>query len=155
MPPLLLKENMSNSFNFRNPDPGEVQRINLTAKEKRMQREKYEVLSKLLNSKGKDVDITQSELVFEALNREKMEFEQILKLHPKDAKDAMEQVRIDREFFKEGTHWNPNSKAKWGIKGHVPLCCYYARPPEYWKNKDLINNFFNTFTKFRISTKKI
>lgn len=146
---------MGKNFNLRNPDPGEVKNMYQAAKEKKLQREKYQVLAKLLDGSGKEVDVTKSDLIFEALNREKMDFELLLKLHPQDGKDASEQTKFDRQFFKENTHWNPKSDAKWGIKGHVPCCCYYARPSEYWKNKELVANFFNTFTAFRINTKKI
>ena len=145
---------MKESFNFRSPDEGEVEEIQRQAKQRLYARQKYKVLSQLLSG-SKDVDITISPEIFEALNKERMEFEEILKLHPEQAKDAVRATIEDRRKHDDGKYWNPKSPAKWGCLGHIPPCLYYSRPPEYWKDKAILRNFFNTFSKFRISTKPI
>jgi len=144
---------MDETFNMRNPDPGEVQKIYNEGKRRRELKQKYKVLSELLS--GKDTDITQSNAIFEAVNREKMEFETILNLHPDQVRDTIEQVKIDRSYFSDGKWWNTHSKAKYGIKGHIPMCVYLARPKEYWQDKKVRDNFFNMFPKFRISDKPV
>ena len=142
------------TFNMRNPDEGEVQEIHRRAKQKLLSKDKYHVLSQLLSGK-KEVDVTVSPAIFEALNRERMEFTEILKLHPDQVQNSIKAVQIDRAKHTDGKHWNPKSPAKWGCLGHIPPCVYYSRPTEYWEDKKLIKNFFNTFTKFRVSTKSV
>ena len=144
---------MSDNFNFRNPEPDEVKDLEKEVKRRRKLNIKYKLLADLLA--GKEIDTTKNAEIFEAINREKMEFEQLLKLHSEQTRDAIEQTNIDRRFFNEGTWWNRNSKAKWGLKGHIPMCVYMARPKEYWKDEKLMNNFFNMFPKFRISSKPL
>ena len=144
---------MSDKFNFKNPDPGEVQGMYAEAKARRARIVKYKMLKDLLD--GKTVDMTQNVQLFEALNREQMEFEAILKNHPDQANEAMLAAKEDREEIDENIYWNRNSPAKWGKLGHIPPCIYYARPAEYWEDKRLLKAFFNMFTKFRVSTRKI
>jgi len=84
-----------------------------------------------------------------------MEFEEILKLHPDQAKEAILAAKEDREDVEENVYWNRNSPAKWAKLGHIPPCIYHARPPEYWNDEKILKSFFNTFTKFRISTRTL
>jgi hypothetical protein len=79
-----------------------------------------------------------------------MEFEQILKINPEQANEAMEYVK-QRKLEQNGRWYNADSKAWGGEKGAIPPCIYFARPASYWADKNLANNFFNTFTKFRIA----
>lgn len=149
---------MSETFNLRNPEPGEVAEIHRKAQQRIRAKERYRVLSQLLSGK-KDVDITVSPEIFEVLNKEKMEFE-LLMSQPQNkdnVEDCIKQAREDRERYYSGgdRSWNPKSKAKWGCLGHIPHCVFYARPTEYWKNKNLVRNFFNTFTKFRVSSRRV
>ena len=147
---------MNESFNFRNPDPGEVVDLQMRAKQRIQARQKYKVLSQLISGK-KDVDITVSTEIFEALNRERMEFEELMRLpqNQKNVNDCMLQAKEAREKHPDGKHWNPKSQAKWGELGHIPNCVYYSRPPEYWRDKKLLREFFNMFPKFRVSTKRL
>jgi hypothetical protein len=133
----------NNSFNFRNPSPGEVLDIQARVKRRREQLAKYKVLSQILA--GKTVDLTQSSVLFEALNREKMEFDELLKLHPDQAKDCVDQAKEDRE-----AGVNIHSKAKWACRGHIPPCLFYSRPKEYWKDKNIIREFFRMYPKFGV-----
>ncbi len=144
---------MNNSFNFRNPQVGEVQDMYAQAKVRRARVIKYKMLKELLD--GKTVDMTQNTQLFEALNREQMEFEEILKLHPDQANEAILAAKEDREQIDENVYWNRNSPAKWGKLGHIPPCIYYSRPAEYWEDSRLLKAFFNMFTRFRVSTRKI
>lgn len=144
---------MSDKFNFRNPDTGEVQDMYKRAKRLREQKMKYKLLKDMLD--GKTVDLTKSSALFEAMNREKMEFESILALHPDQANDAMMAAKEDRDSIEENIYWNRDSKAKWGKLGHIPPCLYYARPAEYWEDPKILRAFFNIFTKFRVSTRKV
>jgi acetoin utilization deacetylase AcuC-like enzyme len=130
----------------------EVKSLFKAAEKRKEDALKYRLLAELLQ--GKVIDVTKSQQLFEALNRERMEFEEILKLHPEEVADQIEYVK-QRKIEQEGKWWNPQSKAKWGDKGVIPPCCYYARPKEYWKNKQLVDNFFNTFSKFRISERPL
>jgi hypothetical protein len=143
------------TFNMRNPNPGEVLEMHAEAKKIRAKQLRYKILKNLLD--GNTVDLTQDKALYEALNRERMEFEQILELHKNDpnVKDCLDQTVEDRGAYDEGKYWNPDSKAKFGKLGHIPNCIYYSRPIEYWQDKRLIKNFFNIFTKFRVSTKPI
>lgn len=144
---------MNEKFNMRNPQPGEVQSLHQQAKVLRVQKIKYKMLKDLLD--GKTVDMTQNTQLFEALNKEKMEFEEILKLHPDQAKEAILATKEDREDVTENVYWNRNSPAKWAKLGHIPPCVYYSRPSEYWSDERILKAFFNTFTKFRISTREL
>jgi acetoin utilization deacetylase AcuC-like enzyme len=145
---------MSENYNLRNPEVGEVSDMFQRVKKRREQLMKYKILKQLLESE-KEVDVTVSPAIFEALNKERMEFEEILKLHPDQAKDAIEATKEDRESITENVYWNRNSPAKWARLGHIPPCIYYSRPTSYWNDKKLLKNFFNMFTKFRVSTNKI
>jgi len=140
------------TFNMRNPDPNEVSEMYQAAKKRRSQLIKYKLLKDLLD--GKTVDLTASPALYEALNREKMEFEQLLKLHPDQANEAILAVKEDREVINENQYWNRKG-AKWATLGHIPPCIYYSRPPVYWEDKRILKAFFNTFTKFRISPRTI
>jgi hypothetical protein len=133
----------NNTFNMRNPSPGEVSDMQMRAKRKREQIIKYKLLSQLLD--GKTVDLTQSAALFEALNRERMEFDEILKLHPDQAKDCLDQAKEDREAGRG------KSAANWAIKGHIPPCLFYARPKEYWKNPKILKEFFRIYPKFQVT----
>jgi hypothetical protein len=82
------------SFNMRQDSPEQVRDLQLRARKIREQKIKTKVLSQLLE--GKTVDLTQSTALFEALNRERMEFDEILKLHPEPGRDCLEQAREDR-----------------------------------------------------------
>lgn len=142
------------TFNFRNPNPGEVNSVYRQAKLKRSQIIKYKLLKQLLD--GQTVDLTQSPQLFEALNREKMEFESIMALHPEQVNEALEATKEDRELMGYGeTTYNKKSPAGYRMLGHIPPCVYNARSAEYWADSKLLKNFFNTFTKFRISTNRI
>lgn len=146
---------MSDTFNMRNPEEGEIQELHQKAKLLRAQRIKYKMLKDLLD--GKTVDMTQNTQLFEALNREKMEFEQLLTIHKNDQNviDCLEQAKEDRGRYDDGKYWNPHSKSKIGMLGHIPDCIYYSRPNEYWNDEKILKSFFNMFPKFRISTKEI
>jgi hypothetical protein len=144
---------MDKKFNMRNPVKGEVSEMMAETKRRRAMILKYKLLKQLLA--GETIDLTQSPALFEALNRERMEFEEILKLHPEQANEAILAAKEDRESVEENVYWNRESPAKWARLGHIPPCVYYARPAEYWSDSKLLKNFFNTFTKFRISTNRI
>ena len=135
---------MNDRFNFRSPAPGEVVEMQLRVKKRREQILKYKVLSQLLD--GKTVDVTQSSIIFEALNREQMEFDELLKLHPDQAQDCVDQVKEDRELGR-----NMESKAFWAVKGHIPLCIYYSRPQEYWRDKKICKEFYRMYPKFMVT----
>ena len=137
---------------MRNPDPNEVLEMHEEVKKRRSQQIKYKLIKDLMD--GKSVDLTVSPELYEALNREKMEFEQILKLHPDQAKEAELAAKEDRELMDENKYWNTKG-AKWAMLGHIPPCVYNSRPPQYWADKSILKSFLNTFTKFRISTRPI
>jgi len=130
------------SFNMRQDSPEAVRDLQLRAKKIREQRIRTKVLSQLLE--GKTVDLMQSTALFEALNRERMEFDEILRLHPEQGMDCVEQAREDREAGRV------KSKANWACRGHIPPCLYHARPPEYWKNKKILMEFFRLYPKFAV-----
>lgn len=144
---------MSQRFNMRNPNKNEVGDMVSEAKRRRALKIKCKLIKQMLD--GQTVDITQSPALFEALNREKMEFEEILKLHPEQTEEAIAATKEDRSSIEENVYWNRESPAKWARLGHIPPCVYYSRPPEYWADSRLLKNFFNTFTKFRVSTNRI
>jgi len=136
---------MSDTFNMRNPKPGEVQDIYRKAEQRLLAKERYKVLSQLLAGK-KDVDVTVSSQIFEVLNREKMEFEELMKLpqNKQNVEDCIKAAKEDREkYHEDGRWWNPKSKARYGCLGHIPHCVFYARPPEYWKDKNLLRETAN------------
>lgn len=143
------------SFNMRNPNPGEVLEMHNEAKKLRSKQIRYKILRDLLD--GKTADITQDKALYEALNRERMEFEQILEFHKEDANvlDCVAQASEDRGAYDDGKYWNPDSKSRMGKLGHIPNCIFFSRPIEYWEDKRLLKNFFNIFTKFRVSSKPI
>jgi len=141
-----------NTFNMRNPKPSEVVEVNMLAKKRRAQKIKFKILKDLMD--GKTSDLTASPALYEALNKEKMEFEDILKLHPEEANDAIKAAAEDRSMVEENKYWNSGG-AKWATLGHIPPCIYYSRPAEYWNDSRIIKAFFNTFTKFRISTRPV
>jgi len=137
---------------MRRPDPNEVVEMHQAVKKRRAQQIKYKVIKDLMD--GKLSDLTVSPELYEALNRERMEFDQILKLHPDQAEEALKATKEDRELVDENKYWNSDG-AKWATLGHIPPCLYYARPVEYWKDKRILKAFFNMYTKFRISTRPI
>lgn len=92
--------------------------------------------------------------MFEVLNKERMEFEEILRLHPEEVNETIEYVK-QRKEEQNGKWYNPDSQAWWGEKGAIPPCVYYARPASYWKDKRLMNNFLNQFSKFKIAEGKL
>lgn len=137
---------------MRNPDPNEVLEMHQETKRRRSQQIKFKIIKELMD--GKTSDLTVCPELYEALNREKMEFEQILALHPDQVNEALLAVKEDRELMDENQYWNREG-AKWAILGHIPPCVYNARPPAYWADKRIIKAFFNTFTKFRISSRQV
>jgi len=143
---------MDNPIRFenslRNDADGEVRSLFQSAKKRKEDEIRFRLLGELLQ--GEVIDVTKSDKLFEALNRENMEFEQLLKLHPDEVKETIDYVKQRREE-QNGKWYNPDSQAWWGEKGAIPPCCYFARPSKYWKNKKLVNHFFNTFSKFRIA----
>ena len=142
-------------FNMGNDSADEVRNLLLTAKKRKEAKMRWKLLAELMD--GKTINVTNDPGLYQALNREKMEFEEILKLHPEEVKETIEYVRQRKEEQRKvGNRWyNPDSRAWWGEKGAVPPCCYYARPTSYWQNKKLTNNFFNTFSKFRIADNRL
>jgi len=143
---------MADLVNFRNEKPDDVRNLFREARSRKERKMKYKLLGDLLS--GKTINVTKNPQLFEALNKERMEFDELLKLHPQEAQDHVDYVK-ERKVEQGGKWWNPNSKAKWGEKGVIPPCCYHARPLEYWKNKKLVNNFFNMYPKFRIAEKPL
>lgn len=142
---------MTNTFNMRDEKPEDVKALFKQAQKRKEDKVRWHLLQDLIN--GKTINLTKDNKLFEAVNRERMAFEELLNLHPDEVKETIEYVKQRREEQKKvgGRWWNPDSKAFWGEKGAVPPCCYYARPNWYWKDKKLTNSFFNTFTKFRVS----
>ena len=138
---------------MRNPSPNEVIEMDRDAKKRRAQLIRYKLIKDLMDAKT--VDLTLSPALYEALNREKMEFEQILKLHPEQVKETLLAVKEDREFIIDNVYWNRDSPVKWAKLGHIPPCVFNARPAAYWADKRILKAFFNIFTKFRISTKPV
>ncbi len=140
------------TFNMRRPEKGEVLEMHIAAKQRRAQQIKYKILKDLMD--GKTCDITASSALYEALNREKMEFEQILNLHPDQTNEAILAAKEDRSMITDNKYWNDEG-AKWALLGHIPPCVYASRPSTYWQDKKLLKAFFNMFPKFRISTKTV
>lgn len=131
----------------------EVKTLFQSAEKRKQDKIKYRLLAEALQ--GKTIDLTKSNQLFEAVNREKMEFEQLLKLHPEEAQAHADHVKARREECVDGKYWNRHSKAWWGYEGCVPPCCYFARPDWYWRDKRLRYSFWNTFTAFRMSEKPL
>ena len=143
---------MTDKFNLREDKPEDVQSLLQSAKKRRADRMKWHLISELLA--GKTVNVTKNHELYEALNRENMEFEEIMKLHPEEIKGCIEYVK-ERKIQQNGKWYNPDSEAWWGEKGIIPPCCYYTRPSSYWRDKRLTNQFLNTFSKFRIAEKPV
>ena len=146
---------MKNNFesSLKGDSDVEVKKLFSQAKKRKDDRMRFRLLAELLE--GKTVDITRSKQLFQALNREKLSFEELLKMNPEEAKECAEKVKEDRMLVAGGKWWDDQSKARWGKKGSIPPCCFYARPKEYWSNESLTNHFFNTFKAFRVSEKPI
>ena len=139
---------------LRGDSDNEVRTLFMSAKKRKEDKIKYHLLAEALE--GKIIDLTKSNQLYEAVNREKMEFEQLLKLHPEEVEYCKNYIKNRREEMGgSGKYWNPQSKAKWAHEGTCPPCCYHARPKWYWQNKKLRNNFLNTFPIFRVGTSKI
>jgi acetoin utilization deacetylase AcuC-like enzyme len=130
----------------------DVKKLFDSAKRRRESKLKYKLISDLLE--GKTINVTSNTELFESLNRERLELEQIMSLHPEEVKNCLEYVK-DRKVEQNGTWWNKDSEAKHGEWGAIPECVYYARPQSYWNNLTLKKNFFNQFSKFRISEKPL
>jgi hypothetical protein len=137
---------------IRGDSDNEVKSLFQSAKKRKEDLMKYKLLGDLIG--GKVIDVTKNSQLFEALNREKMEFEEILKLHPDEANYHIEYVK-QRKEEQQGKWYNPDSEAWWGEKGVIPPCCYHARPVAYWKDKRLLNNFLNQFPRFRIAERAL
>jgi len=137
---------------IRGDSADEVRSLFKAAKKRKEEAMKYHLLSELLE--GETINLTKSPQMYEAINREKMEFETLLNLHPEEVQETIEYVNM-RKAEQNGIWWNKDSPAKHGEKGAVPPCCYFARPVWYWKSKALVNSFFNIFSKFRISEKPL
>jgi len=131
----------------------EVRSLFRAAKQRKDNEIKYRLLAEALQ--GKQIDLTKSNQLYEAVNREKMEFEELLKLHPEEAQACVDYIKFRKEECPDGIYWNRHSKAKWGYEGTVPPCCYHARPKWYWEDKRLRYAFWNTFTQFRMSDKRL
>lgn len=145
-----MKPNFQSSL--RNDPPSEIQLLMKQAQKRKADMMKYQLISELLN--GQVINTTKNAQIYEALNKEKMEFEELLKLHSEEAQEQVEYVK-QRKAEQNGRWYNPDSKAWWGEKGVIPPCCYFARPAAYWKDKRLLNNFLNTFKKFRIAENEL
>jgi len=143
---------MNDQYNLKTDSQKDVKSLFQAAKKRKADAVKYHLLSEAL--KGNTINVTKNNDLFEALNRERMDFEQILKLHPDEVKETIEYIK-ERRLEQDGIWWNTNSESKMGEYGAVPPSCYAARPNWYWKDKTLIKNFFNTFSKFRISEKPL
>ncbi len=145
---------MKPNFNasIRGDSDNEVKSLFKAAQKRREEEIRMHLLDELLD--GNTIDLTKSPALYEAVNREKMDFEQLMKLHPEETSELVEYVK-ERKAQQNGKWWNPDSQARWGEKGVIPPCCYYARPAKYWKNKKLVNSFLNTFPKFRIAESNV
>ena len=130
----------------------DVKNLMKAAKKRREDKMKYHLLSELLA--GKTVNITKNNELFEALNKEKMDFETIMKLHPEEINECIEYVK-ERKVQQGGRWYNKESEAWWGEKGIIPPCVYYSRPTSYWKEKNLTNKFLNDFPKFKIAEGRV
>ena len=137
---------MIDQFNMREEKPEDVRSLLQTAKQRREQRMKWHLLGEAL--KGKTINVTKNQELFESLNKERMEFEDILKLHPEETKETMQYVK-ERKAQQNGRWYNTKSDAWWGEKGVIPPCVFYARPHSYW-TKEIVNKFLNDFPKFKI-----
>ena len=140
------------NMDLRQDSDNDVKLLFESAKQRREAKMKYRLLSELLA--GNTIDVTKNAELFEALNRERMDFEQILKLHPEEVNEVKKYVK-ERKVQQGGRWYNKDSQAWWGEKGVIPPCCYYARPRDYWKDKKLQNKFWNDFPIFRIAEGKL
>lgn len=138
---------------LRGDSDNEVRSLFKAAQKRKEDKIKYKLLAEALQ--GKCIDLTKSNQLYEAVNREKMEFEQLLKLHPEEVEYCKQYIKQRREEMNDGKYWNPHSQAKWAHEGTCPPCCYFARPKWYWQDKRLRNNFLNMFPAFRVSTKPL
>jgi hypothetical protein len=137
---------------IRGDSNDEVKALFKAATKRKEDAMKYKLLSDLLS--GETVDITKSNALYEAINREKMDFEEIMNLHPEEVQECLTYVK-ERKAEQNGRWYNPESEAWWGEKGAIPPCVYHSRPVQYWKDKRLTNLFFNTYPKFRIAEGKL
>jgi hypothetical protein len=138
---------------LRGDSDNEVRTLFKSAKKRKDDEMKYRLLSESLQ--GKSIDLTKCNQLFEAVNREKMSFEQLLKLHPEEAQSHADHIKARREECVNGRYWNKHSKAWWSYEGTVPPCCYFARPDWYWRDKRLLHGFWNSFPAFRMSDKPL
>jgi hypothetical protein len=142
------------NFDIRHDSVDDVKNLLKSAKKKREDRLKWHLLGEALN--GKTINVTNNPELFEALNRERMEFEDIMKLHPEEVNNCLEYVK-NRKLQQDGKWWNTESGARWGEKGAIPECVYFSRPSSYWRNHNyaMFNHFLNLYPKFRIAEKKV
>jgi hypothetical protein len=140
------------NLDVRHDSPDDVKSLLKNAEQRRADRMKWHLLGEALA--GKTIDVTKNQELFEALNRERMDFEEIMKMHPQEMTEIIEGVKLRRQEM-GGKWYNPDSDAWWGEKGVIPKCVYYARPSSYWRNKDFVNKFFNDFPVFRIGDRKL
>ena len=143
---------MNDQFNMREDKPEDVRSLFKAAQKRKEDKIKFHLLAELID--GKTINVTKNQELFEALNRERMDFETIMKLHPEEIKETMNYVK-ERKIQQDGKWYNTDSKAWWGEKGVIPPCVYYARPSYYWRNKSFVNKFLNDFPKFRIAEGKL
>jgi hypothetical protein len=137
---------------IRGDNEKEVKTLFKQAQKRREDKVRIQLLRDLLN--GKVIDLTQSKQLYEAVNRERMDFEEIMKLHPDQVAETITYVKQRRE--EQGGKWyNLKSQACWGEKGAIPPCVYYARPQEYWNDRAISNEFYNMFPKFRIAERPL
>ena len=140
------------NFDVRHDSDNDVKNLMLSAKKRKEQKMKLHLISELLD--GKTINVTKNQELFEALNRERLDFEYILKMHPEEVNELKEYVK-ERKVQQNGRWYNPQSEAWWGEKGVIPPCCFWARPREYWKDKRLVDKFLNDFPVFRIAEKTL
>jgi len=138
---------------LRGDSDNEVRTLFQQAKKRKENEIKWRLLAELMS--GKEIDLTKSTQLFEAVNREKMSFENLLSLHPEQAKSHAEYIKLRKQENPDGRYWNRHSQAWWSYEGTVPPCCYYARPDWYWRDKRLLYNFWNQFPAFRMSEKAL
>ena len=132
-----ITDKIVNNPNFVNSIKGdsedEVKSLFQSAKKRREDKIKYELLGQLLQ--GKVVDVTKSQQLFEALNKEKMEFEQILRLHPEEVAEHIEESKADTVVekvagaVKKTLIWTAAVPGQGGI-GHIN-----CQPKDYWAAK--------------------
>ena len=138
---------------IRGDSDTEVRTLFQQAKKRKEDEIKWRLLAEAME--GKEIDLTKSNQLYEAVNREKMSFEELLRLHPEQAQSHADYIKARRAESADGRYWNRHSKAWWAYEGTVPPCCYYARPDWYWRDKRLLHSFWNSFPAFRMSEKPI